>query len=202
MTYEINEPDAPATRKQTWAIKCLGGGDVRDAGVTRKQASDMIGELKAAKGSAGKNRSVRTLIDLDTGETTTITQISYDDLIVKATEAGREAGLYAMPMPMTVTQHANPLDDTSPVVQSWHEPEGACGFADVNFSMKSGLGRRFGQWLIKNDLARKDSYKGGCTIWIRDHGQSVERKAAHASALARVLQEAGIADAHSSSRLD
>lgn len=196
MTYNIKDPDAPATGKQTWAIKCLGGGDVRDAGLTRKTASDMIGELKAAKG-----QKRRVVIDLATGEKTVLT-VDYDALIVKAVTAGRAAGQAALPTPMTVTQHASPMNDASPVVQEWHVSEGACGFADVNFSMKSGLGRKFGQWLIKNDLARKDSYRGGVTIWISDHGQSIERKSAHASALAKVLQEAGIADAYSSSRLD
>lgn len=187
-TYIISNPDAPATGKQTWAIKCLGGGDVRDDDLTRKQASDMIGKLKASKGQGADYRSK--------------VEVDFDALLVKAVEAGRTAGQTALPTPMTVTQHANPLDDNSPAEQSWHVPEGACGFAWVNFSMKSGLGRKFGQWLIKNDFARKDSYQGGVTIWIGDHGQSVERKSAHASAMAAVLQEAGIADAYSSSRLD
>lgn len=201
MTYEIQEPDAPATSKQTWAIKCLGGGDVRDAGLTRKTASDMIGELKAAKETGGKKFSYRARIDVATGEKTVLT-VDYDALWEEARADGYIAGTDALPTPMTVTKHTNPLDAGSPVEQEWHVSEGACGFADVNFSMKSGLGRKFGQWLIKNDLARKDSYRGGVTIWISDHGQSVERKSAHASALAKVLQEAGIADAYSSSRLD
>lgn len=201
MTYEIQEPDAPATNKQTWAIKCLGGGDVREDGLTRQQASDMIGDLKATK-ETGPNRKYHSRINVDTGKkSVTVTQ-TYEDLLGKAVEAGRTAGNYVRPTPMIVTQHTNPLDDNSPAEKTWDVPEGACGFAWVNFSMKSGLGRRFGQWLIKNDLARKDDYLGGCTIWIGDHGQSVDRKSAHANALAKVLQEAGIADAYGSSRLD
>lgn len=184
MTYIIKEPDAPMTFKQGITIRNLGGGDVRGEELTRQLASDRIGELMAAKGKTAAPR------------------VDYDALIVKAVEAGRAAGLAALPMPMVVTQHTNPLNDDSPVEKSWYVSEGACGFADVNFSMKSGLGRKFGQWLIKNDFARKDDYRGGVTIWISDHGQSVERKSAHANALAAVLQEAGIADAHSSSRLD
>ena len=218
MTYIIQNPEAPATNKQTWAIKCLGGGDVRDAGLTRLQASDLIGELKAAKGqtsgkaaslatcapdkATGPKRSYKAIINVGTGEKKVTRTQSYNDLLDKAVTAGLEAGRAALPTPMVVTQHANPLDDSSPAEQSWYVGEGACGFADVNFSMKSGLGRKFGQWLIKNDYARKDSYRGGVTIWISDHGQSVERKSAHASAMAKVLQEAGIADAYSSSRMD
>ena len=37
----------------------------------------------------------------------------------KALEAARQAGLDAVPAPMVVTQHANQLDDTSPVTKSW-----------------------------------------------------------------------------------
>lgn len=189
MTYEIQEPDAPATRKQTWAIKCMGGGDVREAGLTRKQASDMIGELKGAK-ETGPKRSYKATIK-STGEKTVTRTQSYQDLWEEAKADGYVAGADALPTPMIVTGY-----ESEPVM------DGACGFADVNFSMKKGLGRRFGQWLIKNGHARKDDYRGGCTIWISDHRQSVERKAAHANALAATLQEAGIADAYGSSRLD
>lgn len=187
MSYEIKEPNAPMTYKQGIMIRNLGGGDVREQNLTRQQASNRIGELMEAK--------------KDNIKTSKTVQINYDDLWAKATAAGLEAGTAAIPVPMTVQRHANPLDDNSPVVQNWHVGEGACGFADVNFKMKDGLGRKFGQWLIRNDFARKDSYRGGCTIWISDHGQSVERKAAHAAAIAKVLQEAGI-DAYASSRLD
>lgn len=186
MSYDIKDPEAAATSKQTWAIKCLGGGDVRDQGLTRKQASDMIGELKAAKGQTTESKP----------------KVDYADLLAKASAAGLQAGKNALPTPMIVTQHTNPLDDDSPVEQSWDVPEGACGFAWVNFKMKGGLGRKFGRWLLDNDHARKDNYYGGVTIWIGDHGQSVERKSAHANAMAAVLKEAGIEDAYPASRLD
>jgi len=186
MSYEIKDPNAPATKKQTWAIKCLGGGDVRDTGLTRQQASEMIGELKAAKGQVAESKP----------------KVDYAELWEKATTAGLQAGKDALPTPMVVSQHTNPLDDDSPVEQAWYVGEGACGFAWVNFKMKGGLGRKFGQWLIKDGRASKDSYYGGVSIWISDHGQSVERKSAHANAMAAVLRKAGIEDAYPMSRMD
>lgn len=174
-TYIISNPDAPATKNQTWAIKCLGGGDVREDSLTRKQASDIIGELKAAKGQTTESKP----------------KVDYEKLWEDARANGYVAGTDATPTPMVVSGYEN-----EPVM------DGACGFAWVNFKMKKGLGRKFGRWLIDNGHARKDDYYGGCTIWISDHGQSMARKMDHARAMAETLQEAGIEDAYPASRID
>ncbi len=171
MSYEIKEPDADMTFKQGITIRNLGGGDVREQNLTRQQASDIIGKLMAAKGPS-KSKA------------------DYDKLWEQAIAAGMSAGTNVTPNPMIVSGY-----EDQPVM------DGACGFAWVNFKMKSGLARKFGKWLIDNDYARKDNYYGGCTIWIGDHGQSMSRKSAHANAMANVLQEAGI-DAHGMSRMD
>ena len=39
---------------------------------------------------------------------------------------------------------------------------------------------------------RSDRYAGGTVVWIRDHGQSWEKKTAHAMKMAEVLADAGI----------
>lgn len=184
MSYEIKEPNAPATKKQTFKIFTLGGGDVRNHNLTRLQASDCIAGLMAAKGMES------------------LPKVDFKKLWEETQADGYVAGTDAIPTPMIVEQHANPLDDASPVVQDWHVSEGACGFAWVNFSMKKGIGRKFGKWLIDNDHARKDDYYGGCTIWVAEHGQSITRKEAHAHAMAQTLQRAGIEDAHGMSRMD
>ena len=174
MSYEIQEPDAPMTWKQGITIRNLGGGDVRPLNLTRSQASDKIGELMSAKG-------------IDESKP----KADYDKLWEEAKADGYVAGTDAVPTPMIVEGYE-------------HEPVmgGACGFAWVNFSMKKGIGRKFGKWLIDNDHARKDNYYGGCTIWVGDHGQSMARKEAHAHAMAQTLQRAGIEDAHGMSRMD
>lgn len=173
MSYEIKEPNAPATKKQTFKIFTLGGGDVRNLNLTRLQASDRIAGLIAAKGMESKP------------------EVDFETLWEEAQADGYVAGTDATPNPMIVSGY-----EDQPVMG------GACGFAWVNFSMKKGMGRKFGRWLIDNGHARKDDYYGGCQIWIGEHGQSMARKEAHAHAMAQTLQRAGIEDAHGMSRMD
>ena len=121
-------------------------------------------------------------------------QAAYD----KAAAAGQAAGEAAKPAAMVVTQHANPLNDNSPAVAQWLAPEGACGFAWVKVTPGNSS---FAKWLVKNKLARK-AYYGGVEISIKAFGQSIERKEACASAMAKVLvEELGIS-AYADSRLD
>ena len=134
MTHEIKEPNEPMTYKQGIFIRNLGGGDVREAGLTREQASDMIGELKAAKGQTTESKP----------------KVDYAKLWEEAKANGYVAGTDETPTPMVVTGY-----ESEPVM------DGACGFAWVNFKMKKGLGRKFGRWLIDNGHARKDDYYGG-----------------------------------------
>ncbi len=121
------------------------------------------------------------------------------EVTMVAMNAGRLAGEDAIPTPMVVEQRANPLDDSSPVVKRYAPVmDGMCGFAWVN--IKPGTSA-YARWLKKEGIARKDSYYGGVTIWIGEHGQSYERKSAHAAELARVLRTHGV-NAINMSRLD
>ncbi len=175
MSHEIKEPNAPMTWKQGITIRNLGGGDVREQNLTRKEASDIITKLLFGRGQKAKGKP----------------KVDYVNLWLEARADGYVAGTDTTPNPMTVTGY-----EDQPVM------DGACGFAWVNFKMKGGLGRKFGRWLIDNGYARKDSCVGGCTIWISEHGQSMARKEAHAHAMAQTLQRAGIEDAHGMSRMD
>jgi hypothetical protein len=74
---------------------------------------------------------------------------------------------------------------------------GACGFAWVN--VRPG-NCSFAKWLVAKGLTRR-SYYGRVKIWISDHGQSWERKVAHADAMAKAFRDAGI-NAYSGSCLD
>lgn len=121
----------------------------------------------------------------------------FEILYAKALEAGRAAGNAIRPTPMVVTERSNPLDDSSPVRQQWYESEGACGFAWVNVTPGTSS---FARWLVKKGYASA-AYGGGVDIWISDYNQSVDRKDAHATAMARVFKEAGIT-AYGCSRLD
>ena len=75
---------------------------------------------------------------------------------------------------------------------------GVCGFAWVNFPANTSFTRA----LKAAGIGRKDSYAGGWTVNVFEHGQSMARKEAHAGAMASVLQAAGVAKAYSHSRID
>lgn len=115
-----------------------------------------------------------------------------------AYKAGLEAGNATVPVPMVVSQHANPLNDGSPVVKQWYVPSGVCGFAWVKVNPGNSP---FANWLKKNGKGRTDSYAGGVSVWIKEFGQSMEQKEAMAYAMAKVFNEAGV-KAYGQSRMD
>jgi len=119
------------------------------------------------------------------------------ELYNKACEAGVKAADECVPIPMVVEAHANMMDDNSPVVQSWHVPDGVCGFAWI--VIRPGT-CSFARWTVKYAGAKKH-YHGGVSIWVSAYGQSMQRKEAYAYAFAKVLQDAGI-KAYASSRMD
>jgi len=122
----------------------------------------------------------------------------FAELIRSAQAEGKAAGDAAQPREMIVQEHASPIDNSSPVTCEWRVPDGPCGYAWVN--VKPG-NSAFAKFLTRIGIARSDSYYGGVTIWISEHNQSLERKTAHAQALAKVLSDNGIR-AHAYSRID
>jgi hypothetical protein len=191
-------PPGRATSRQTWAVFCATGYDVRAAGLTLQSASDLldlanadraaaVAQLAATPGAVLKRKSAAA------GKKT------HADLYLRAHQAGLAAGNAAEVVPMTVQQHANPADDASPVVQQWHVAGGVCGFAWV--SVKPG-NSSFAKWLVANGKGRTDHYAGGVTVWVGEFGQSMTRKEAYAYAFANTLQAAGITRAYANSRMD
>jgi hypothetical protein len=125
----------------------------------------------------------------------------WETLWAEAVEAGAAAIAACTPAPMIVSEHENPLDDNSPVRQSWFVASGVCGFAWVVISPG---GSSFARWLKKNAGASKHYY-GGIEVWPprlpSGYEQSMEMKQAWAGAVARVLRAAGI-KAYPGSRMD
>lgn len=108
-------------------------------------------------------------------------------ILAKAVLAGRAAGDAAVPVPMIVQERANPLNDASPVVKQYAPVMGGvCGFAWIKVRPAN---KAFAKWLKAEGLARP-AYEGGLDISISEYGQSMERKSAHAYAMAKVLQDA------------
>ena len=124
--------------------------------------------------------------------------IEFEQLFERANAAGREAANALTPRPMAV-QMATGLTDGF----DWNRPydvvaDGVCGFAWVKIRPANGA---FGRWLKATGKVRYAAYGGGYDIWISDYNQSVQKKEAHAEAMAAVLREAGI-KAYGQSRLD
>lgn len=112
--------------------------------------------------------------------------------------AGLEAVKNLQVVPMVVNQHANLLDDTSPITKQYFVSGGVCGFAWVRVK-PANCG--FAKWLMANNLARKSDYYGGVAISVMEFGQSYQMKDAYAHAFAEVLSKAGI-KAYGDSRID
>lgn len=113
----------------------------------------------------------------------------FRDLFNRAADAGFAAAEAITPVPMDVKDPRSG--------QTWHVPDGVCGFAWVNVRPGNCA---FANWLKKNDLARA-AYRGGVDIWISAYNQSLQKKETHARAMAKVISEAGIT-AYASSRMD
>ena len=174
--FELKTPEAPMSYRQGIMIRNLGGGDVRGENLTMQEASDRIQELNPLnKGDSKPTASKEAR------------EIEFQSIWDLAVSAGRQAGENAMPTPMVVSGY-----EDQPVM------DGACGFAWVQ--VRPGTSA-FAKWLKRMDYARKDSYLGGVSIWISDYNQSMARKEAHATAMAKVFRDHGF-DANSMSRID
>lgn len=178
-----------ATNKQTWAIYCITGLDVRNIGLSKNIASDLIGRAKAGEdicdellsmGAIGKPKK----------------KINYEEIFNAAVEAGKKAAEEHVPTPMIVEEHSNPLDDSSPVKERHIVSDGVCGFAWIKFNGNTG----FAKWMKKEGHASK-SYPSGLSYWVYAYNQSMEKKEKFARAFADVLRNNGI-KAYAQSRMD
>ena len=106
--------------------------------------------------------------------------------------AGKEVGV-----PKFIVGDAIGLSDQIDYTKKTYILEGLCGFAWVNISPARGA---FVNWLKSQEIGSK-GYYGGYEIWVREFGQSVDRKSAFAGAFAQVLGKYGI-EASAGSRLD
>ncbi len=127
------------------------------------------------------------------------TKSEFPSLYLAAHRAGTIAGEALNPVPMIVEEHAQPMNDSSPVVKSWYVPQGVCGFAWVTLPGRTA----FAKYLVSEGVGRKgDSYSPGVKVWVRGFGQSYEKKSAYAAAFAGVLANAGIVGVYPGGRLD
>lgn len=133
---------------------------------------------------------------------------AFEDAVRKAHEAGMDAWRREVPAPMVVQEHANQLDDASPVVKEWFVSGGACGFASV--IVRPG-NCSFALWVKKNKNAH-NHYYGGVAVPARPdcndpRVQSYDLNCAYAHAYAQALEDnlpkdSGVTSIRVSSRLD
>lgn len=176
-----------ATPRQTFALFCSTGYDVRACGLSLEKASFLISLSKTDKETA-----IQTVANLPGAikkrETDNKPKQDWQKVYDEARQAGIDAGTLALPTPMVVQQHSNMLDDKSPVEKQWFVPDGVCGFAWV--TIRPG-NCSFAKWLKINKLG-DNAYHGGVSIWVHDFNQSMERKEKYAYAFAEVLSKYGI----------
>ena len=125
-------------------------------------------------------------------------KLNYEKILAEAHEAGMAAGSAKVATPMTLVE--SDLFD-NPIGKTYYDPEGPCGFAWV-VTHEHGNGK-FVKHLKKSPDRDGDKYYyGGYYVkWVREFGQSYERKIAYAGAYASVLNDNGI-KAYSDGRLD
>lgn len=179
LKMSITKENAPATPKQLWALFCGTGLNTKGMCITVRQASNLIGDMKAGIDIADELRSLGA-----TGEVKK--KVDFQSIYNEAHEAGMKAGNGFNCQPMTVTGHGN----------TYFVPDGVCGFAEIRFPGNTAWGR----WAKKAGVAQK-SYNGGNYIWVSEFGQSMQRKEAYARAFVEVLKKHNI-EAYSTSRMD
>lgn len=109
----------------------------------------------------------------------------YEQLLHEAHVAGLAAGEAAVPVPMIVGDAKNLFSNEFATGAKLHyEANGVCGFAWIHLGRGNSS---FARWAVKNGHGSK-SYYGGVDIRVRAHGQSYERKVAHADAFVAVLK--------------
>jgi len=125
-----------------------------------------------------------------------LTKNQCHNIYVEAYEAGLSAGNDA-DTPKFIVGDAIGLSNEIDYSKPTFIMDGLCGFAWVNISPARGA---FVNYLKSREVGSK-GYYGGYQIWVREFGQSVDRKTAFARAFADVLNKYGI-NASVGSRLD
>ena len=180
-----------ASKQQTWRIFCITKQDVRPHNLTYDQAYQIVAELqRTGKATLPDGTELSGPMQVDKSE--------YEQWIKEAHEAGMAAAQAVRVRPMVVTQHADQLDDQSPIVKAWYVSQGVCGMAWITVR---DARKRFTRWLIDTEKARHSDYHGGAMIWVSQFNQSYELKSAYARAYADSLSEHGV-KCYAGSRLD
>lgn len=125
-----------------------------------------------------------------------LTKNQCHNIYVEAYEAGMKAG-DEVGVPKFVVGDAIGLSNEIDYSKPTFIMDGLCGFAWVTIKPARGAFVNY----LKGRQVGSNGYYGGFEIWVREFGQSVDRKTAFARAFADVLNKYGI-NASVGSRLD
>ena len=115
---------------------------------------------------------------------------TYQKMWKKAQAAANAASEAAKPVPMIVQQHANQMDDNSPVIKQWFVEGGVCGFGWVEVKPRTS---KFARWLKARNYGGSSDYSKSIHLHVPGMTQSLARNEAAARAMAEVLV-AGLAE--------
>lgn len=198
----MNPTNKSASPRQTFALFCATGKDYRGHNLTAEVASALLDAVQSHRGNKVVARD--TVDRMLNGEAVNVPaspsredrfQAIWNEAWNAGTEAARKCDVVPMLVGTPTTPFGNDLDLAKPVE---YVCEGVCGFAWVQ--VKPGTSS-FAKWLVKTKRARSDSYYGGVCIWIGEYSQSMQRKEAHADAMAEVFRKHEI-NAYCMSRMD
>jgi hypothetical protein len=119
-------------------------------------------------------------------------KLIYNEAYAAGIKAGNEVGV-----PKFIVGDAIGLSQEIDYSKPTYVLDGLCGFAWVDIFPARGSFVTF----LKSQGIGDKNYKSGYGIWIKEFGQSVDRKYAFAQAFAEVLTKYGIR-AYAGSRLD
>jgi hypothetical protein len=176
-----------ASTRQTFAIFCKTGFDVRACNLSRDEAGailssdNAVGMAAALSGAVYKRKAAGDKPD-------------YADLYKRGHEAAMAAGREAIPVPMVVGTPVNLIgsltgtDNRINPATVEYVPDGVCGFAGVVVHPATC---GFARWARKAGYSYSH-YPTGEYFPVREFNQSLERKEAGARAMAQVFRDAGL----------
>jgi hypothetical protein len=171
-------PNAPASKRQLWALFCATKKDYRNANLTYQQASDILATANEGRKSTG----------------------DWVRIFNEAEQAGTLKMKSCEPTPMVVSE-------TKSGGQSWFVGGGVCGFAWVKIPFKTPTNKAFINAMKKQGLCEDrnksrdagrpyspiaKAYGGGFQYWVGAGGQSMQMKESFAEGFGKVLAEHGI----------
>jgi hypothetical protein len=200
----------PATKKQLYALYCIYKKDYRNDNLSLDEAYKLIKDAKQSNYKTTIKIKTKTIVKKNNAKLKKVkvkinnNEIDYVKIYNEAKEYAFKTIENFKPTPMVVQQRYSPLDDNSPVKQSWYIESGVCGFAFANIKSTTKENRQFIKQLKDNGILENEFIKGGrpgYTIYSKARTQSYETNIKWINAFESYLEKFNI-KIQTESRLD